>query len=121
MTRGATRAFASACGVIAFIAMTPAAQANDLTVTYNGTDGTYQGRWIDGSDQLCARTTGAQIRVQIEPASGSGSTYSISTSGSSWRCTANLSIPEDRSYRMYLQFYSHGTWNALPSNRQFYT
>lgn len=88
------------------------AHANDFVGTYVASDGNTAGRgwWFDGTDTLCAKGFfGEQIqpwvRVRIDPVNGVGGSYSVTdnnTSDGARTCTGNLSIPEDKQYRMVI-------------------
>jgi hypothetical protein len=92
-------------GVVAIA--TTSAYANDLTLTYTNNGGySSQGRWTDAVDTLCARTELPDTLVKIVPVNGVGTTFSVTqvhdtiSGWSTWKCTGNLSIPEDKQYRM---------------------
>ncbi|MFJ9392249.1 hypothetical protein ACIRON_25745 [Nocardioides sp. NPDC101246] len=110
------------------LAIASPAHAADLTLTWsNPASGwQYQGGWDDSADNLCARTQGNRARVKMIPTNGSGSTYSATTTSGgggnwgSWACTGNLSIPEDKQYRMELYVWTSDAYRLAKSGN-FYS
>jgi len=96
-----------AAAIAVLVVAPPAAFANDLTLTWtNGAGYQHQGRYTDLTDNLCARTEGQDTTVKMVPVNGIGLTHSVSAVNAGpgtfgpWNCTGNLSIPEDKQYRM---------------------
>ncbi|MCU1537032.1 MAG: hypothetical protein JWP82_1383 [Humibacillus sp.] len=98
------------------VAVAQPASANDYVGSYNfiGEHSEGTGYWYDGSDTLCARANpdvSGNLRVTLVPANGVGASYSVVDGRSAGRtCTGNLSIPEDKKYRMkFTRYHTSGS------------
>jgi hypothetical protein len=116
MTRTRTRVLGSlAAGATALglaVAGAAPASASSPTLTFKDSAGNVVAKaWYDDlTDTLCAVSyrDGKTISAQIGPNAGTGRSYSVVHSGfgKPKSCTGNLSIPEDRSYYLYVTFAS---------------
>jgi hypothetical protein len=112
-------ASASALGLI--VAVAGSASANDFTGTYISSTGEVaaHGYWDDSVDTLCVRGYRAYqdwAEVEIIPTNGVGSTFTkrdTTPTDGARACTGNLSIPEDKQYRMVLRYYHNGSNTCL--------
>ncbi|SDD11502.1 hypothetical protein [Nocardioides lianchengensis] len=95
----------SATAAVIALGIGPAA-ANDIQFSFHGASA----RYTDATDTLCAKAvndTGAGLEdyayALIQNASGGTVASSpFASQGQGWRCTGNLSIPEDRLYTLVL-------------------
>ena len=98
------RTFAlSTLGALVLVSATMApARANDASVSFHGATATY----TDATDNLCARAiddfSGLEDYAIAEIVNDNGAIVfqKFDTEGGGQSCTGNLSIPEDRRYRL---------------------
>ena len=120
-TRGLVLAAATTTAIA--LGVGPAA-ANDISFSYYGAQASY----TDATDNLCVRAandSGLRDYAYALIQNGSGQTVASSPfayEGQGWRCTGNLSIPEDRLYTLVLFDCSEvvGT-DCGGTSRQFYS
>lgn len=99
----------------------PAAASSPTLKFYDSAGNVVAKAWYDDlTDNLCAVSyrDGKTIVAKIGPNSGTGISPSVVHSGfgKSKSCTGNLSIPEDKSYYLYVTFASQPS-----KNTNFYT
>jgi hypothetical protein len=81
------------------------AAANDIQFSFHGATA----RYTDATDTLCVRAAddSGSLRdyayaVILNGNGGTVATSPFASEGQGWRCTGNLSIPEDRLYTLHL-------------------
>lgn len=111
MRKPTLTAGSSLAAVVAVIVSASPALANDFTGTYidSADRVAARGYWDDSIDTLCARDyldSHDWSEAQIVPVNGVGTTFTVRDQpGDSARtCTGNLSLPEDKQYRMVVRF-----------------
>jgi hypothetical protein len=112
------RVMAAAAAAAAIVATAGPASANDATFSGSLYGYPAKGQWIDHLDTLCAKAdytpeTGTAI-VKITPVGHNGPSFVVRdrSNDSSRTCTGNLSIPEDKKYRMTVVY--RDEWHDLP-------
>ena len=119
--RALTTKFAAIAVAVAgsVVAVAQPAHAGDYVGSWNfiGEHSEGTGYWYDGTDTLCARANpnvSGNLRVTLVPANGVGASYSVVDGVSAGRtCTGNLSIPEDKKYRMkFTRYHTNGWTNS---------
>ncbi|QIM21129.1 hypothetical protein G7075_08300 [Phycicoccus sp. HDW14] len=104
-------ASAATCLGLAVAGAAPAAASSPVLTFKDSAGHVVAKAWYDDlTDNLCAVSyrDGKTITAQIGPSSGSGISRTVVHSGfgKPRSCTGNLSIPEDKSYWMYVKFAS---------------
>ncbi len=58
--------------------------------------------YVDSRDRLCVKANKGRLKITAIPVNGSGSSYSVTDSAGTAgnTCSGNLSIPEDKQYKM---------------------
>ena len=115
-----TRALAAAAGAVAVLGLTVVpAQADNSVLHNNGVSGKY----VDVTDQLCARTSQAGTYAEVLIMSGSTIKFRVidRTVDGAWKCTGNLSIPEDQKYTLSVLNCDKSTLACFGKRTTFYS